>query len=237
MKALLIEDSPEIVNGVSLTFKLRWPEATVISAGEGSKGVEMVEKEAPDIVILDINLPDITGFDVLRQIRLFSDVPIIILTVRGDEIDQLRGLEMGADDYITKPFSPANLLGRVKAVLRRTDTRTIEEEKLPPLTIGNITLNFADHQVFVNGRQIHLTPTEGKVLSCLAHNCGKMLTQEAIMQQVWGSEAKYIDDSTLKRYIYQLRAKLGDNSENPQLIFNERGLGYKLIKPENKTDQ
>ena len=106
MKALLIEDSQEIVNVVSLTFGLRWPEATFLSADEGAKGIKMVETESPDIVILDINLPDMSGFDVLERIRLFSDVPIIILTVRGLQIDELKGLEFGAEEYIVKPFCP-----------------------------------------------------------------------------------------------------------------------------------
>ncbi len=232
MKVLLIEDSPEIVNGVTLTFKLRWPEAIVVSTDEGAKGVEMVETETPDIVILDINLPDISGFEALERVRLFSDVPIIILTVRGDEVDELRGLEMGADDYITKPFSPANLLTRIKAVLRRTGMRHLEEEKLPPLIMGNITINFASREVFVDHERVHLTPTEWKVLYCLARSEGKTLAQETIKQQVWGSEARYIDGSTLKRYIYQLRNKLEDNTETPQLIFNERGMGYRLVKPQ-----
>ena len=123
MKVVLIEDSPEILKGVSLTFGLRWPDAAVLTAMEGRKGVEVVEQESPDIVILDLNLPDITGFEVLESIRKFSDVPIIILTVRDSEVDELRGLEMGADDYITKPFSPANLLSRSRT-WSRSPSRT-----------------------------------------------------------------------------------------------------------------
>lgn len=118
MKALIVEDSPEVASGLSLTFKLRWPEATVVAVDEGKRGVILAETESPDIVILDINLPDISGFEVLRQIRLFSDVPVIILSVRSDKADQMRGREMGANDYIVKPFSPSNLLNRVKAVVR-----------------------------------------------------------------------------------------------------------------------
>ena len=229
MRVLLIEDSPEIVNGVSLTFRLRWPEATLISADGGAKGVEMVEAESPDIVILDINLPDMTGFEVLEEIRRFSDVPIIVLTIRGDEIDQLRGLEMGADDYITKPFSPANLLTRVRAVLRRTGIRRPEEEELPQLVAGEVTINFSAREVYRNNERVHLTPTEYKILFCLARNGGKLVSQENIKQHVWGSEARYVDSSTLKRYIYQLRTKLGDSAERPRMIFNERGMGYRFV--------
>ena len=232
MKILLIEDSPEIVKGVTLTFKLRWQDATVIAFDEGAKGIQAVESESPDIVILDINLPDMTGFEVLERIRSFSDVPIIVLTIRDDEVDELRGLEMGADDYIVKPFSPVNLLTRVKVVLRRAGVRRTAEEA-PPLAIGNTTINFSRKEVFVGDRRVHLTPNESKILYYLAQNGGKLVTREEIKQQVWGSEAEYIDNSGLKRYIYQLRIKLGDNTESPQIILNERGIGYRLSIPEN----
>ena len=128
MKILLIEDSPEIVKGVTLTFKLRWEDATVTAFDEGAKGIRAVESESPDIVILDINLPDMSGFEVLERIRSFSDVPIIVLTVRNSEVDELRGLEMGADDYIIKPFSPNKLLTRVKATLRRANMLRMSKE-------------------------------------------------------------------------------------------------------------
>ena len=232
MKILLIEDSPEIVKGVTLTFKLRWQDATVIAFDEGAKGIQAVESESPDIVILDINLPDMSGFEVLERIRSFSDVPIIVLTVRNSEVDELRGLEMGADDYIVKPFSPVNLLTRVKVVLRRTGARR-EEKELPPLAIGNITINFSRKEVFVGDRRVHLTPNESKIFYYLARNGGKLVTREEIKQQLWGSEAEYIDNSGLKRYIYQLRTKLGDNTKSPQIILNERGIGYRLLIPQN----
>ncbi len=235
MKVLLVEDSLEITKGVSLTFKLRWPDAIVLSADDGAKAIKAVETESPDIVILDINLPDMTGFEVLENIRLFSDVPVIFLTVREDEVDELRGLEMGADDYIVKPFSPATLLTRVKAVLRRTGMRRPEEEELPPLVAGNITINFSSREVLVNDEQVHLTPNESRILYCLARNGGRIVTQETIRQHVWGSEAKYYDNSALKRYIYQLRTKLGDSAESPRIILNERGIGYRFAKPQQSS--
>jgi two-component system response regulator VicR len=231
MKVLLIEDSPEIIKGVSLTFKLRWPDAQVVSAEEGRKGIKAVETESPDIVILDINLPDITGFEVLENIRRFSDVPVIILTVREDEVDELRGLEMGADDYIVKPFRPANLLTRMQAVLRRTGVRQ-QEEDLPPLTIGQITIDLSKQEILLNGERVHLTRNESRILYCLARNAGKVVSQDTLKQHVWGNEAQYIDNSALKRYIYQLRTKLGDSNEPPTFILNEHGIGYRLIKPE-----
>jgi len=232
MKVLLIEDNQEVVSSVFLTFRLRWPEATFVSTDEGAKGIKMVETESPNIIILDINLPDMTGFEVLERIRRFSDVAIIILTVRGDQIDELRGLEMGADDYITKPFSPASLLARIKAILRRPGIRHPQEEELPELVAADVTINFSTRQVLRRDQTLHLTPTECKILMCLARNRGKIVPQETIKQGVWGSEARYVDDSALKRYIYQLRTKLGDSADCPRLIFNERGIGYRFVKPE-----
>lgn len=232
MKALLIEDSPEIVNVVSLTFRLRWPEATFVATDAGAKGVKMVEEASPDIVILDINLPDMSGFDVLERIRLFSDVPVIILTVRGEQIDELTGLEMGADDYIVKPFAPANLLTRIKAVLRRSGIRDSAEASLPPVVDGDLTIDFSHREVFRGLERTSLTPTEYKILFCLVRNEGKTVSQEVIKQQVYGSEARYIDSTTLKRYIYQLRNKLGDAADRPRLIFNERGVGYRFVRPQ-----
>jgi two-component system, OmpR family, response regulator VicR len=231
VKVLLIEDSPEIAKGVSLTFKLRWPDAQVIIAEKGWDGIKSVETESPDIVILDINLPDISGFEVLENVRRFSDVPVIILTVREDEVDELRGLEMGADDYIVKPFRPANLLTRMQAVLRRTGVRQPEED-VPPLTIGQITIDLSKQEILLNGQKVHLTRNESRILYCLARNAGKVVSQETLKQHVWGNEAQYVDNSALKRYIYQLRTKLGDTEEPPKFIINEHGIGYRLIKPE-----
>ncbi len=231
MKIMLIEDSPEIVTGVSLTFKLRWPDAIVLAYREGAKGVAAVQAESPDILILDINLPDMNGFEVLESIRRFSDVPIIILSVRDSEVDELRGLEMGADDYIVKPFSPANLLTRCKAVLRRANL-THAEDVIPPLVAGSIRIDFATREFQVDGARAHLTRNEGKILYCMVKNEGKVVSQETIKEQVWGKAAKHIDNSALKRYIYQLRTKLGDSAESPRIILNERGVGYRFNRPQ-----
>ena len=190
-----------------------------------------MKSESPDIVLLDINLPDMSGFDVLESIRLFSDVPVIILTVRGEQIDELTGLEMGADDYIVKPFAPANLLTRVRAVLRRSGIREVEAAGLPPLVAGDLTINFDSRQIIRGSEQANLTPTEYKVLFCLARNEGKTVPQNVINQQVYGSESRYVDGATLKRFIYQLRNKLGDAADQPQLIFSERGVGYRFVRP------
>src|SRR4030042_2702066 len=231
VKILLIEDSPEIVKGVSLTFKLRWSDAVIMSAENGADGIKKVEDDSPDIIILDINLPDMSGFDVLEHIRQFSEVPVIILSARDQEIDKVRGLEMGADDYIVKPFSPSELLVRCQAVLRRTGQHSPGGSELHPIKAGNIYLNLNTNEFIVNDEKIHLTPNERRILYYLASNENKVVSQDAIKQYVWGNEAKYLDNTALKRYIYQLRLKLGDNANEPKLILNERGIGYRFVKP------
>ncbi|MEW6142653.1 MAG: response regulator transcription factor [Chloroflexota bacterium] len=234
MKVLLIEDNPEIVRTVSLCFQLRWQGASIISAPEGTRGLHLVQNESPDIVILDLGLPCMDGFEVLKQIRLFSSVPVIILTVREDELDKVRGLEEGADDYITKPFSPLDLLARVKAVMRRSRVPEVKDESSPPLVAGPLTINYASREVSLNNDSIHLTPNEFDLLSYMTRNEGKVLSHQSLLNAVWGSE--FIDVSTLKKYIYQLRVKLGDTTEPPKMILSERGVGYKFVKPTSGAD-
>jgi two-component system KDP operon response regulator KdpE len=230
MKILLIEDSPEIINTISLTFKLSWDDVVLIYANNGKNGVEMAENESPDIIILDINLPDMDGFEVLRDIRFFCEVPVIILSVRDAEVDKVRGLEMGADDYITKPFSSLDLLARVKAVTRRTGMQRHDEQNIPPYTTEKLAINFATREVILSGERLHLTPTEYKLLHHMVRNEGRTITQQALQRSVWGN-VEYIDPSTIKKYIYQLRSKLGDTANPPQIIINERGIGYKFVRP------
>lgn len=233
MKVLLIEDNPEIVRTVSLCFQLRWQGATIVSASEGARGLQLLQNESPDIVILDLGLPDMDGFEVLKQIRLFSGVPVVILTVREDELDKVRGLEEGADDYITKPFSPLDLLARVKAVLRRSHLPEAKEDSSPPLVAGSLTINYASREVFLNNDPIRLTPNEFDLLSYMAKNEGKVLSHQNLLNAVWGSE--FIDVSTLKKYVYQLRVKLNDTTEPPKMILSERGVGYKFVKPKSEA--
>jgi two-component system KDP operon response regulator KdpE len=229
MKVLVIEDNPEIVRTVTLCFQLRWQGANIISAAEGGKGIQLAQAESPDIVILDLGLPDMDGFEVLKQVRLFSNVPVIILTVREDELDKVRGLEEGADDYITKPFSPLDLLARVKAVVRRSHMPDQWETHVPPFQAGPLSINFASREVILNTEQVHLTPHEFDLLTFLVKNEGKVLSHQSLLNSVWGTE--FIDVSTLKKYVYQLRLKLQDTTEPPKMILSERGVGYKFLRP------
>ncbi len=228
MKALVIEDSEEVVELIRLCFKLRSPEVTMVATGLGQEGVELVETESPDIVILDLGLPDIDGFDVLRQIRQFSDVPIVILTVRDAEMDVVRGLEFEADDYIVKPFKCATFLARINNALRRAST-LVPRSDSKPLLKGNLSIDLATRVVKVHEKPVRLSPKEFGLLYQLARNEGKVLSNSFLVEQVWGEN--YADATDyVKDYIYRLREKLGDDPANPRMIVSIRGWGYKFVK-------
>lgn len=226
MKVLIVEDNAEVVEAVSLCLQLRWPEASILIAAEGYKGIEMLEADSVDIVILDINLPDIEGFQVLEQVRTFSNVPVIILTVRGREQDQTKGLEIGADDYIVKPFRPRDLVARVNAVLRRSVSPKAPGE-LPYIIRGKLTLNFTSNEAHIGDQTIKLTPTESKLLYVLMENAKSTLSSKNVSQQVWGKDDMNTDP--VRTYIRRLRNKLNDNP--PQIILTEYGEGYKFVSP------
>ena len=231
MKVLVIEDDPGIIEVVSLCFQLRWSGTSLFSAATGTKGVELVETESPDVVILDIGLPDMDGYQVLREIRRFSDVPVIMLTVRGEDTSVARGLELGADDYITKPFSHIELIARVQAVLRRAQGLSVTDEERP-FTSDKLLIDFARNEVLLDGKPVKLTSTERKLLYHLTRNAGRILSHESLLAKVWGET--YIDARDLLRvHIQHLRQKLGDNAESPSIIVTEHGMGYKFVRPTN----
>ncbi len=227
MKVLVIEDNREIVESISLAFQIRWPEVNFIATHLGEKGVEMVETEDPDIVILDLGLPDISGFDALKQIRLFSSIPVIILTVRAEEPDIVKGLEWGADDYIVKPFKQLELLARVKALMRRQAFDSDET----PVICGYLRFDPATFQLFFKDKEINLTRTEGQILQHLMKNYGHVVQYSSLAETVWGEDYPGSSDS-LKVYIRRLREKLEPEPSNPQLILTKAGVGYFLVKPD-----
>lgn len=178
-------------------------------------------------MLLDIGLPDIDGFEVLRQVRFFSDVPIIVETVEDMETERVRGLELGADDYIIKPFSYIELLARVKAVLRRSQRVEFKGDETSFVS-GNLKINFATREVHLNDEVVRLTPTEYKLLYLLVRNRGQVLTQRKLMHEIWGED--YIENTDyLRAYIRRLRDKLQDDP--PQRILTEHGLGYRFVTP------
>lgn len=229
MKVLVVEDSPEIVEVISICLEVRWPGFKLLTTEFGAKAAELVEKESPDIVILDISLPDMEGFEVLKDIRRFSSVPVVILTVRGDEIDKVRGLELGADDYIAKPFSPIEFLARVKAVLRRSHMPELVGEQ-QVLQAGPLAIDLTAHQATLYSQPLKLTPIEYGLLCQLVRNEGKMLTHRMLLENVWGEEYGDAIDY-VKKYIHRLRQKLGDDLTQPRIILSERGVGYRFLRP------
>ena len=226
---MVIEDAAEIVEAVSLCFELRWPGVEVISTTEGKQGIALAKTELLDIIMLDIGLPDIDGFEVLKSIRSFSNVPIVIVTVRGEEIDRVKGLELGADDYITKPFSHMELLARIQAVLRRARMPEVKARE-KSFRSPRLTIDFTTQTVSVDGQPVKLTPTEYNLLHYLVMNVGTTLTHRALLEKVWGED--YIDSPEyLKVYIQRLRNKLEANPANPQLLVSQRGVGYQFVRP------
>jgi two-component system KDP operon response regulator KdpE len=230
MKVLVVDDEPDIVEVVTLTFTLRWPDAEVLHAATGTQGIEFAGAESPGIIILDIGLPDMDGFQVCDQVRRFSDVPIIMLTARHDEVDKVRGLELGVDDYITKPFSHLELLARARAVLRRSESQVPAAEG-PPFVAGPLRIDYASREVTVEGKPVKLTPIEYGILYHLSRNENRVLTFRTLLAKVWGRE--YVDEvDYLKVHIQHLRRKLGDDPDNQPMIVNERGVGYKFVRPD-----
>jgi len=229
MKVVVIDDSPEIIEVVSLCFQLRWGNTSVFPASDGNKGLELIEKENPDLVILDIGLPDMDGFQVLREIRRFSHVPVIMLTVKSEDTDIAKGLELGADDYVTKPFSHIELLARVQAVMRRSRGEPSPAEE-QPYTSGKLHVDFARNEVLIDGKPVKLTSTEYKLLYHLIKNEGRLLSHENLLTKVSGEAYRDARD-LLRVHIQHLRQKLGDNVESPGIIVTEHGMGYKFVSP------
>jgi len=228
VKALIIEDDPEIVDSVFLALHIHWPDAQLVSTHLGRKGIEMAETEEPDIIILDLGLPDISGFDVLKHARLFSSVPIIILTVKAEEANIARGLEWGADDYIVKPCGHLELLARVKARLReRTDTRHDS-----PLSFGSLRFDPATRQLTNGKGDIKLTAIEGHIIHHLMRNAGRVSTYSSLAEFVWGDDYPGSMDS-LRVHIRRLREKIESDPSHPLLILTNPGVGYVLARGDN----
>lgn len=226
MKVLIIEDDRDIVDVIKLAFDIRWPDATIISTHLGERGIDLVEEESPDVVILDLGLVDISGYDALKRIRTFSSVPVLILTVRAEESDIVRGLEWGADDYMVKPFRQLELLSRIRALVRRTSPLAAEA----PLVCGDLRFDPSTRMAHNSLGEVHLTRTEARVLGHLMANAGHVVTHAALAVAVWNED--YPDAaSSLKVYVRRLREKLEANPSDPQLILTRPGIGYSLARP------
>ena len=227
MKLLIVDDDADIVESVWLGFGLQWPDVEVISAATGDEALTLVEGERPDIVLLDVGLPGRNGYEVLRELRAFSEVPVVMLTARGETVDKVRGLELGADDYVTKPFDHLELLARVRAVLRRLDLKA-PTARVPSFRSGPLEVDYGASEARLDGQRLDLTPTEFRLLYHLVRNAGWTLTHETLLSRVWRRE--YTDElEYLRVYVRRLRDKLGDDPEHPRFIRTERGRGYRFI--------
>ncbi len=229
LKVLLIEDDSEIVESVSVMFQLRWPEVRLLSTMYGEKGVELVQTELPDIVILDLGLPDTDGFQVLRRIRSFSDVPVVILTVMGEEINKIRGLELGADDYIVKPFSPGEFLARIRVVIRRMHTaEATGKVGGKPFIRGKLRIDFTSREVSVGDKPLKIGPREYDLLYQLVTNEGKELSNEVLWETIREPGEK-LNVEFLRVLMKRLKEKVESETGHQNMIINEKGTGYKLI--------
>lgn len=231
MKILIIDDDPQMREAVTFTLQLHWQDAEITEAGDGEEGLRLFAKTDPDVVLLDVGMPRVDGFTVLREIRQVSDVPVLLLTARGEETAQVHGLELGADDYLVKPFSHLALLARIKAVLRRAELPP-PIRALPDFTAGELAIHFQSQEVTLRGQRVNLTPIEYRLLYHLARNAGRVLPQQTLLDRVWGEDYDATADY-LKVYISRLRSKL-ESPEGTGYIETVRGLGYRFVRPRAK---
>jgi len=224
-KILVVDDEERMVRFIRLN--LEHDGFQVVEAFNGKQALERLRDETPDLVLLDVMMPDLDGFEVLRMMREVSQVPVIMLTARSDEEDRVRGLELGADDYITKPFSPREMVSRVRAVLRRTEAAGGTMHGLIEVD-DRLKIDFDRREIWLEGKLVKLRPTEYRLLYHLVQNAGWVLTHDQLLTRVWGYE--YRDEPHYVRlYINYLRQKLEKDPANPQYILTERGVGYRFV--------
>ncbi len=228
LKLLIADDAADVADVIAFDARMTWPECQVIIASDGVQALSAFAADPPDLVVLDVAMPEPDGFEVCRRIRASSRVPILMLTVRDATLDKVRALDLGADDYLTKPFDHLELLARLRALQRRADGA-------PTLaaTTGaqdKIVIDVAAHEVRVGGARISLTSTEYRLLEALVQHAGMVVTHHALLEHVWGPEYVY-DTHYLKVFVRRLRQKLGDDAEHPRYIQTEWGIGYRFLAP------
>ena len=226
-RVLVVDDEQRILN--FLSSKLRVSGYEVITARNGVEALEQIQAQEPDLVVLDVLMPRMDGFETLKELRTFFSVPVIILSAKETNSDKIKGLELGADDYLAKPFSPDELIARIEALKRRV-APSEKRKAYEQLSLGGMTIDFAKRSVVVKSEERYLTRIEWLLLSELAHNAGRLMTYEELLSRVWGPE--YRDDVQLLRtWVSRLRNKLEDDPDNPQLILTIPKAGYIIKQP------
>jgi two-component system KDP operon response regulator KdpE len=223
---LVVDDEPQILRVFRASLPARGYEVRTAPGGE--EALDEIRKEAPDLIILDLVMPRMSGLEVCRRVREFSSVPVIVLSAKGSETDKIAALDLGADDYVTKPFSLDELLARVRAVMRRSPSAESNE---PVLKVGDLTIEVDERRVIVAGTEVKLTPKEFDVLKYLVRNAGKVVTHRALLQAVWGSESSE-QTEYLRVFINQLRRKIEPDPQHPRYILTEPWVGYRFIANE-----
>lgn len=226
-RILIVDDEPQIRKFLRISLTAHGYD--IVEAVRGQEGVEKCALEQPDLVILDLGLPDMDGQEVIASIREWSEVPIVVLSVRAGETEKVAALDRGANDYVTKPFGIAELLARVRAALRTHKAQAGEQPS--EIVAGDLHIDLARHRVKVAGRSVKLSRKEFDILRLLAQNAGRIVTHQYLLREVWGPAQEH-EVHYLRVYVGHLRQKLGDDSANPRFIINEPGVGYRLLLPE-----
>lgn len=227
MKLLIADDDKDLLEALTLSLSLQLKECDLVLASTGTEALRLFQMQSPDAVLLDLMLPEMDGYEVCRRIRERSEVPILLISARDQELDKVRGFELGADDYITKPFGQLELLARIKAALRRRQLSP--DMGIPSFVNDYLMINYVTHEVFVHGQPVRLSPIEYNLLAQLARNIGRVITHKALLASVWGEE--YINEvDYLKVHVRHVRGKIEENPAQPKLILTERGLGYRMAR-------
>lgn len=230
LSILLVEDEKNICDFISTSLSAQ--DYRISTAHTGKEALPIITSQCPDLILLDLGLPDMDGMEIIRQVRTWSSVPIIVLSARTQEQEKVRALDLGADDYLTKPIGTSELLARIRTALRHSNRLNTDSPLYKrPFHARGLTIDFEKHLVSVDGKDVHLTQIEFKIISLLAQNSGRVMTYDTIISNIWGSYADD-DNSILRVNMAHIRRKLEQNPAEPQYVFTEIGIGYRMIEDE-----
>ena len=230
LSILLVEDEKNICDFISTSLSAQ--DYRISTAHTGKEALPIITSQCPDLILLDLGLPDMDGMEIIRQVRTWSSVPIIVLSARTQEQEKVRALDLGADDYLTKPIGTSELLARIRTALRHSNRLNTDSPRYKrPFHAKGLTIDFEKHLVSVDGKDVHLTQIEFKIISLLAQNSGRVMTYDTIISNIWGPYADD-DNSILRVNMAHIRRKLEQNPAEPQYVFTEIGIGYRMIEDE-----